>query len=70
VFKPTDAQGLPVPPEDLQLAVAVQQGRPVHGGVFIRGLDGEQRELIVTAIPLQGQWGEPLGAAAIFWEAE
>src|SRR6476660_1287872 len=41
VFNPTDAQGEPVPPDELQLAVAVQQGRPEHGGVFIRGIDGE-----------------------------
>jgi PAS domain-containing protein len=70
VFRPTDAQGEPVPPDELHLAIAVQQRRPAQGGVFIRGLDGAHRELIVTAIPLQGQWGEHLGAAAIFWEAE
>jgi hypothetical protein len=36
--------------------------------MWIHGLDGERRALTVTAIPLQGQWGDHLGAAAIFWE--
>ena len=70
VFTPTDVQGMPIPPDELPLAIAVQQRRPAHGGMWIRGLDGERRELTVTAIPLKGQWGEHLGAAAIFWEAQ
>jgi len=70
MFAPTSAEGTPIPPEGLPLAIAVQQGRPAQGGMWIHSLDGERRELTVTAIPLQGQWGEHLGAAAIFWEAE
>lgn len=70
VFNPTDSQGRPIPPDDLPLAIAAQQRRPAQGGMWIRGLDGVSRELTVTAIPLQGQWGEHLGAAAIFWEAQ
>ena len=67
-FIPTNAQGTPIPPDELPLAIAVQQHRPAQGKFWIRGLDGERRRLTVTAIPLQGQWGEHLGAAAIFWE--
>jgi PAS domain-containing protein len=70
VFTPTDAQGTLIPPDELPLAVAVQKRRPAQGDMWIRGLDGEQREISVTAIPLQGQWGEDFGAAAIFWEAQ
>jgi PAS domain-containing protein len=70
MFNPTNAQGAPIPPDELPLAIAAQQRRPAQGGMFIRALDGEHRELIVTAIPIQGQWGEHLGAAAIFWEAQ
>src|SRR5438270_512949 len=66
VFTPTDAQGKPIPSEELPLAIAVRQRCPSHGGMWILGLDGERRQLTVTAIPLQGQWGEHLGAAAIF----
>ena len=70
VFTPTDGQGKPIPPDELPLAIAAQQRRPAQGGMWIRGLDGERRELTVTAIPIEGQWGDHLGAAAIFWEAQ
>lgn len=70
MFTPTNADGTPKVAEELPLAIAVQQQHPAQGEMWIRGLDGEHRRLIVTAIPLQGQWGEHLGAAAIFWEAE
>jgi PAS domain-containing protein len=69
-FTPTNGRGTPIPPDELPLAIAVQQHRPAHGHMWIRGLDRERRRLTVTAIPLQGQWGEHLGAAAIFWEEE
>ena len=70
VFTPTGSDGTPIPADELPLGIAVQQRRPAQGGMWIRGLDGVVRELIVTAIPLQGQWGDFVGAAAIFWEAE
>jgi PAS domain-containing protein len=70
VFKPTNAAGMAIPSDQLPLAIAVRERRPAQGAMWIRGMDGEHRELTVTAIPLQGQWGEHLGAAAIFWEAE
>lgn len=70
MFKPTDAECTPIPPNELPLAIVAREQRPAQGGMWIYGLDGQHRELIVTAIPLQGQWGEYLGAAAIFWEAE
>lgn len=70
MFAPTDAEGSPIPPNELPLAIAVQEHRPAQGGMWIVGLDGQRRVLTVTAIPLRGQWGENLGAAAIFWESE
>jgi hypothetical protein len=70
VFTPSDLHGDPIPPEELPLAVAVGQHRPAQGQMSIRGLDGVHRRLTVAAIPLQGQWGEHLGAAAIFWEEQ
>ena len=68
VFTPTDADGAPIPPDDLPLAIAAQQQRPAQGAMWILGLDGKRRRLMVAAIPLTGQWGDHLGAAAIFWE--
>ena len=64
------AKGCAIPPDELPLAIAVQQRRPAHRSMWVRGLDGVRRQLTVTAIPLQGQRGEHLGAAAIFWETQ
>jgi PAS domain-containing protein len=69
-FSPTDAGGAPIPPEELPLAIAAQAQRPAQRPMTIVGLDGVQRRLMVAAIPLKGQWGDHLGAAAIFWEEE
>jgi PAS domain-containing protein len=69
-FKPTDRDGVPIAPDALPLSIALQQRRPAQSDLWIQGLDGERRTLSVTAIPLQGQSGDHLGAAAIFWEAE
>jgi PAS domain-containing protein len=68
VFAPTDRSGMPLAPEDLPLAIAVQQGHPAHGQISITGLDGVARHLSVTALPLVGQSNRNLGAVAIFWE--
>jgi PAS domain-containing protein len=70
MFTPTDRNGVPIAPDALPLAIAVQQRRPAQGDMWIRGLDGARRALTVTAIPLEGQWGDHLGAAAIFWEPQ
>jgi PAS domain-containing protein len=67
-FSPTDEHGAPIPPERLPLVITVQEGRPAHGAFSIRSLDGTSRHLELTAIPLVGQAGKLLGAAAVFWE--
>jgi predicted ATPase len=69
IMTPRD-RGVPIPPEELPLGIAVQQRRPAHSSMRVRGLDGVSRKLTVTAIPLHGQNGEHLGAAAIFWETQ
>ena len=69
IFTPQE-QGLRLPMDQLPLAIAVLQRRPAHRRIWIRKLDGVRRRLTVTAIPLQGQQGEHLGAAAIFWETQ
>jgi PAS domain-containing protein len=70
IFVPTDENGHPMPPQALPLMIALQEHRPAHDRFFIRGLDGPQRELLVTAFPLIGQHARELGAVAIFWEAQ
>ena len=68
IFTPVDADGVAIPPEDLPLAIAVQQRRPAHGRFAIRGLDGIAHDISVTAFPLVGQHDRPLGSLAVFWE--
>lgn len=68
MFKPTDSDGQPLPPERLPLAMAVQRRHPTQGSFWILGLDGVTRRLVVSAIPLNDPDERPLGAVAIFWE--
>ena len=68
VFVPKDADGNPLPPEALPLVRTLAKKSPQHGRMMIDGLDGAQRTLDVTALPLIGQHGRDLGALAVFWE--
>jgi PAS domain-containing protein len=69
VFEPRDDSGRIVPPEDLPLMIAISEKRPAYRAFRIRGLDGVDRSLQVTAFPLVGLQGRHLGAAALFWES-
>ena len=68
VFQPFNDDGKPMAPEDLPLIAALNKQQPAHKNFWIKGLDGNLRQLEVTAIPLIGQAGRFLGAIAIFWE--
>jgi hypothetical protein len=46
----------------------VRDRKPVQGTIWIRGSDGVDRQLMVTALPLEASDGAHLGAVAIFWE--
>jgi PAS domain-containing protein len=67
-WTPTDEDGRMLTPDDLPLAIAVRERRPVQGAFSIRGLDGRSRQITVTALPLEGAEGAHVGAFAIFWE--
>ncbi len=68
VFKPTDEDGNPLPPDLLPLMIALTQQQPAYRAFWIVGLDGVSHHIGVTAFPLIGQAGRFLGAVAIFWE--
>jgi len=70
IFTPVDEEGKPIPSESLPIAIALTQRRPVHSSFWIRGLDGVQRHIEVTALPLIGQTDQPLGAMSMFWQLE
>ena len=67
-FTPRDAEGRPMNSDLLPLMIAVRQGRPAHADFLIRGLDGVDRRIEVTAFPLVSVTGRRSGAIAIFWE--
>jgi PAS domain-containing protein len=66
----TSEDGSPLPLEDRPLVIALQKHRAAHGAVWLRKSEGARRRLEVTAFPLEGQGGRPLGAVVIFWEAQ
>lgn len=68
LFRPSDAEGVAIPPERLPLVVAVRERRPTQGEFSICGLDGVSRHIVVVAFPIEGQHGRQLGGAALFWE--
>ncbi len=68
VFEPRDADGRPVPMQDLPLGVAFGQRESAHGTVTIRGVDGVQRRIEITAFPLFAHTDDLVGAMAIFWQ--
>ncbi|HSF81585.1 MAG TPA: PAS domain-containing protein [Anaerolineales bacterium] len=67
-FQPTDQDGTLIRPEELPLMLATMKRHPAHRRFWIRGLDGKQRQIELTAFPLIGQTDRYVGAIAIFWE--
>ena len=67
VFQLTDEQGRPLEPEAVPLMIALNDRRPTHGSLWIRGLDGVRRHIEATAFPLVGQSDRFLGAVVLFW---
>jgi PAS domain-containing protein len=68
IFSPVDGEGNAIPVEELPLTKAMRQLEPGHVGMTITGLDGETRQIAVTAFPLFARADEFVGALAIFWE--
>ncbi len=59
----------PLPLERMPAGIALLEQRPAHASFAIVGLDGERREIAVTAFPLLSHPDELVGIVAIFWEA-
>jgi len=67
-FEPIDDDGRPLAPDELPLAVALNDRRPVHRAFRVRTDVGRDREIEVSAFPIVGNAGMR-GAMAIFWNA-
>ena len=67
-FRPSDDEGNLVPFLESPIGIAVGPKEPAHSPLMIRGIDGVERRLEVTAFPLFAHAGEFVGAIAFFWE--
>jgi PAS domain-containing protein len=68
IFSFRDSDGNAVPDDQAPLVVALIEHRPVHRRVYMRGFDGRDHEIEVTAFPLLGGGGHLIGGVAMFWE--
>jgi PAS domain-containing protein len=68
-WNPRDPDGVAIEPRDLPLAQAFRDKRAAHAPMWITGLDGTERLISVTSVPLLGADDELMGAIAIFWSA-
>lgn len=70
IFKPTDVDGNPLPPEDLPLVRTLNTRIPAHGSFYIDNIKGERMRITVTSFPVEGRPNRYLGAIAMFWRSE
>jgi len=68
IFSFRDSDGNALLDDQAPLVVALREHRPVHRRVTMRGLDGRDHEVEVTAFPLLGGGGHLIGGVAMFWE--
>lgn len=69
LFDTADEDGRPIPSNELPLGIAMTQRRPAFKRIRFKALDGVERLVEITALPLEGQGGYWLGSVAFFWEA-
>lgn len=64
-YGPLDADGRPVPEDELPLTIAVREARPAYGRFAVRA-EGGVIEIEMGAVPLTGPGGYH-GAMLVFW---
>jgi len=65
---PRGADGAELSREEMPDGIAFSERRPAHASLRITGLDGSEREVATTALPLLGPDDEFHGIMVIFWE--
>lgn len=68
LFQPRTLDEEPMTPAQTPGGVALLERRPVHDSFAFQGLDGREREITVTALPLFSHPDEVVGVMSIFWE--
>jgi PAS domain-containing protein len=67
-FRPREPGGPHLTVEELPLTIALRDGRPGHTRMELTGADGQDHEIMVTALPIRGKSAQH-GAVTIFWPA-
>ena len=70
ILAPLDPDGRPLPPDNLPGMIAMRERRPAHSSLRICGLDGIQRPVEATGLPLESAGGRLLGAMVILWRSD
>jgi PAS domain-containing protein len=65
-FGPLGDDGEPMPYDELPLTIALRKNCPAHAFMTIRSLDGVERRIEASAMPIVGAGGFQ-GALVIFW---
>jgi PAS domain-containing protein len=66
-FAPRTQGGRPLRIEERPAGVALRERRPVHGRFWVTSVDGIERSVSVTALPLFAHADEFVGVMTIFW---
>jgi PAS domain-containing protein len=66
-FSPEEADGTPIPLEELPVGVALRERRPAHREVHFTDPDSSRYAVEVTSFPLMGREEELFGAVRLFW---
>ena len=68
LFNPETPEGRPVTFRERPTGIALTERRPAHAELRVTGLDGQTRQISVTALPLFARENEFVGVLAVFWE--
>lgn len=66
-FAPRTLDAEPLPLEQRPAGIALFQRRPAHERMRITSIDGVEREVSVTALPLFAHADEFVGVLTVFW---
>ena len=63
-----DGDGNAFEPGESPVVKSVETRRPAHATLGLRGIDGVERQVTGTALPLESGQGTHLGVLIFFWE--
>jgi PAS domain-containing protein len=69
-FEPRTFESEPLPADRRPVGIALERRRPSHERYLVTSVDGVERAVSVTAIPLFAHADELVGVMAIFWRDE